>query len=1282
MALPKIYLILPLDKIPDKLNAIESGIQNIISNVYYQNYSFSSSKDGGAGNVSIVILFDTRVAIDFGGTGFALVFNPAYVSGASLTQLPVNLSYNWPLIGVLNKLNISNFSSSPTQYFSIITELLKLDPQELLQKSISTFITSSTPLTQFVNEVNSNTDYTITIPLQAPANTDPNPYYTLIQQLAQNNLSLLEVIFDNFINPPNTSASAAISNIETLVQSWISGFSVSTITDLLIPDVSFTIPNLTIALEFPRTVLVPIYPPTGNSTPGADMPTPAVSALSFDIGALTFNSTSGFGFDTSQNITLSPSRIANTPLTLSLTNIEIDISDSTNIPAATADNRPLDFKGVFIGSGTIGLPTEWTSSSTNTTQIVATNLLIGSEGGITGTIGLANAQQFLTFNFFNAVTVIIKAFSLTFEKDQITGCNITGSFTSSVLQNPINIKVTISDAGYRIDLDMSTYPGQTAVTLVNNSDVKISVKGFTFGKMGDVWEFGIKGEIDVLTTIPGISDIIPKKFIINNFDFKTDGTILFDIEADWANGTTIKGNNSTGLTLHIPVNANLGGIFQLQAIDVLGNVTSSPTAFDIGFALRGATLNLGGVVIGTVDDLGLEAVVTHDETGNVSPFNIGMKVIGPKGLGISVNLGSAVTGGGYLFLDPNAGMYAGAIELSVVNAVHITAIGILNTKLPDGSPTFSLLAVICVEFMPGVQIGFGFTLNGVGGLVGIKRAMNIDRLRTGVKDGTLDKILFPHDIIKNINNIITDYQQVFPVDPSEYCFGALGYIAWGSPALVSIKFGLIIAVPQFEIAVIGVVSVMLPTKDQPLIQLNVAFLAALDLPNKLFSFDASIFNSKILVFTLAGDVAVRVAWGDHKEFIFSMGGFNPGYKPDASLKLPKMQRISISLLSGNPNFSISTYMAVTSNTFQFGADASLNFHVWKVALVGDLGFDVLFQFSPFYFSARVYLNIALRWGNTDLFAIGLDFTLSGPTPWNATGKAKFAIIGISISAHFDVTWGDRQNTALPDVQVLPLVQQAFALIDNWQALNSEGADQGISVRSLPANVAGAVVLHPNGTLVISQKIVPLGFTISKFGNQNPADFTNFTTQVSYNGTPMATTPQLENFAPAQFSSLQDNDKLASPSFVEMQGGVVVTNGTSFNTPDLAGKYQYIRKTVQYIQTIIDYPPPVHNVPQPAVLTQTTEHTPAYLFHPLVKGGAIKNCEASKQNKIKMQSVHGVGYTSESYAVVDTTSFTVYQGNNSYIKATEAEAYNSYNSLIAQNPALARVLQVVPSYSLS
>ena len=100
--------------------------------------------------------------------------------------------------------------------------------------------------------------------------------------------------------------------------------------------------------------------------------------------------------------------------------------------------------------------------------------------------------------------------------------------------------------------------------------------------------------------------------------------------------------------------------------------------------------------------------------GNLGPLELDLRFKPPNGVGLSLDAGG-IKGGGFLRFDPEHGEYAGALELDFVGLFSVKAIAIINTKMPDGSPGYSLLILITAEFQP-IQLSFGFTLNGVGGL--------------------------------------------------------------------------------------------------------------------------------------------------------------------------------------------------------------------------------------------------------------------------------------------------------------------------------------------------------------------------------------------------------------------------------------------------------------------------------------------------------------------------------------------------------------------------------------
>ncbi len=102
-----------------------------------------------------------------------------------------------------------------------------------------------------------------------------------------------------------------------------------------------------------------------------------------------------------------------------------------------------------------------------------------------------------------------------------------------------------------------------------------------------------------------------------------------------------------------------------------------------------------------------------------------------------VGRGDDGEGGG--FLEQRSGGYGGALQLRL-GPVEVKAVGLLTLE-----PSFALVVVMSIEFFPPIDLTFGFTLNAVGGVIGIEHRLDTDALRAGLSTGALDHILFPAD---------------------------------------------------------------------------------------------------------------------------------------------------------------------------------------------------------------------------------------------------------------------------------------------------------------------------------------------------------------------------------------------------------------------------------------------------------------------------------------------------------------------------------------------------------
>src|SRR6185436_9038336 len=175
--------------------------------------------------------------------------------------------------------------------------------------------------------------------------------------------------------------------------------------------------------------------------------------------------------------------------------------------------------------------------------------------------------------------------------------------------------------------------------------------------------------------------------------------------------------------------------------------------------------------------LGVDFALVNDRSGNAGPLDVALRFKPPKGVGLSLDTG-VVKGGGYLFFDFDKEEYAGALELDFAGIVSVKAIGLITTRMPDGSKGFSLLIVITAEFGTGIQLGFGFTLLAVGGILGLNRTMALQPLVESVRSGAITSVMFPRDVVANAPRIISDLRTFFPPREGTFLIGPMAKLGW------------------------------------------------------------------------------------------------------------------------------------------------------------------------------------------------------------------------------------------------------------------------------------------------------------------------------------------------------------------------------------------------------------------------------------------------------------------------------------------------------------------------
>jgi hypothetical protein len=304
-----------------------------------------------------------------------------------------------------------------------------------------------------------------------------------------------------------------------------------------------------------------------------------------------------------------------------------------------------------------------------------------------------------------------------------------------------------------------------------------------------------------------------------------------------------------------------------------------------------------------------------------------------------------------------------------------------------------------------------------------------------------------------------------------------------------------------------------------------------------------------------------------------------------------------------------------------------------------------------------------------VFSVRLKFRLQGPAPWNARGTATLSIdlwlFSIDISVDFNITWGEADNPKLEPVKALPLLVTEYNKADNWKAEIPANVNLLVSLRKLDTTLE-KLVLHPVGTLRISQRAVPLGIKVDKVGNNPVSDAHLFSLQVTSPELAKTSVAPKERFAIAQFQQLSDADKLSRPAFQEIDAGVEL----AFAGKQL-GSSKVTKRIVRYEVKVTDIDGKHHAF-------RWFKNVGTLFFHWL-GGSAISYNSLSYSRKKAM-----VPTVAEERVKVGQPGFVVAGvADNKPLSATvfasEAHAQDFLKTSIAANPAIMEEIHVIPTF---
>lgn len=674
-------------------------------------------------------------------------------------------------------------------------------------------------------------------------------------------------------------------------------------------------------------------------------------------------------------------------------------------------------------------------------------------------------------------------------------------------------------------------------------------KGLTLGYYGGIEDLELRMKLSANSFF--------KMFLKDDPTMKISTSLLYDMQ----NGLKIDGGAKFHLDFDIS-KLEIGPVkFDKLSVD-LGNLSGS--FGDLGMTL-GSTFALDfSCLTMSFENLGISFDINFlKPDGSLGDYDFSGSFKFPDGIGISIET-PVVKGAGLISYDKSEGTLFSALSLEVLKKFTVGCIVDADLGVKDGH-CFSLVALISTSFSPGIPLGMGFSLNGVGGCLGLNRMYDADAVSGGVRSGVFGSVFFVDNVMNHLTEMKTAVKQFFPEKKKQFFLGVLCKICF--EPVVTCEFGLLIQAPDpTSIGIVGALKVRVG--DTNLIKINVYFFGEIDF-DKGLRFDASIVDSEIVGLKLEGDMAFRLFWGGpYKGFGLSIGGFHPAYKPEEGLKFaPNMRRLSLSLNYDIVKIKLETYLAVTSNSFQIGAHLDLQVGWKKFGLIGYAGFDALFVFKPFRFSFALEAGVAVMVGSAKLFSVDLALSVEGPAKWRVKGKAYFTVLFIPVKCKFSLAWGKspkeekRATIAVWKDVLLPELLRD----NNWITSSAEQNNDG---KEKDENAL--LTLQPNDTFSFNQSAVPFDYPMGLCNDALPEDFTSFRLKkvsiiADKEEFSLETSCLNNDFAPSLYKELSNEERLSNPSYESVTSGFEAKDNNAVSVMSFDGNDFVEAQTKFYVK---------------------------------------------------------------------------------------------------------------------
>jgi len=635
--------------------------------------------------------------------------------------------------------------------------------------------------------------------------------------------------------------------------------------------------------------------------------------------------------------------------------------------------------------------------------------------------------------------------------------------------------------------------------------------------------------------LPGGLGVLFKALAADKFEAKVDGTL----KASARSGLSFDGE--AGLKLRLASGVSIGP----ARVDYL----------DLGFGAKDGALRLDAEAAGRFS---IGAFTASMERFGVSfaPTTGDFAFLPPKGIGLKIDA-VAVKGGGYLAIDVDAHQFAGALELTI-GPFSVKAIAILSTGGPGAKAKFALFVLLYMRWPGGLELGMRFTLNAIGGMLGVNHDFDVKALMDALPSGAMDDVLFPDDPVGDAPRIIAALKTIFPVKQDSYVIGVMAEIGWGSDYFCSLRLGVILpfgkeAGPDdgfFYIHVLGRLQIKCFKFVPKALRLEITcdFVGQFGFGRNGISICiyARLRDSHFGPTSIEGALAFSVRTGPNARFLVAAGGFHPGFKQIPEDLPSPIDRIGTSYDIGVMKTWLKGYFAVASGTIQFGVILGVRYSLGPIAFTAELGFDALIHLSPFSFEAEVRASAALTYRGQELLGIHLRLTIWGPGRWRVKGHGSFSILFWDVDVDVDESWGDELPVEQQHIALEGRVRDDLKDASNWTfSLPGDGAALvTVHHAGLPADPAVALV-HPLSGMSYAQRRIPFGLQLERLSfcvidgiSKFPVPKITTLGGAAVPGVAVV----FDQFAVPEYLNLTDDQKFSRPGFESLPAGVSVGTG--------------------------------------------------------------------------------------------------------------------------------------------